>query len=271
MNSVRCYLCGSERNELVVDIRSKPARETDFGIPLEAYSRQVYHCIDCSVYFNAQNMLGSEIYGQQYNQATYSHKLFENFARIRKLPEDQSDNKQRIRRIMGFISLTGRKPQSTRILDVGSGLCVFLAELKDHGFQCYAIDPDPLSARHALEHAKVDGAHAGTLDNFSSDQKFDVITFNKVLEHVPDPVRVLKMAIEFLSPGGFIYVELPDGESVLQNANAVDREEFYIQHFTIFTPGAFDILARSSGLRANVIQQIHEPSGKYTLYSFLFR
>ena len=29
---------------------------------------------------------------------------------------------------------------------------------------------------------------------------------------------------------------LPDGEPALDNGGAVDREEFYIEHFTVFTP-----------------------------------
>ncbi len=216
-NKTQCYLCGSEKRELIVDIRQKPARETDFGVAQNAYTRQVYQCLNCSVFFNIQDMLGTDIYGQQYNQATYSRKLLETFSRIRSLPEAQSDNKQRIRRIMNFNSRARREPKNTRILDVGSGLCVFLAELKDHGYQCYAIDPDPVSAQHALDHAKVDGVHAGTLDDFSSDQKFEIITFNKVLEHVPDPLRVLEKAKSFLVPGGFIYVELPDAEMAIKN------------------------------------------------------
>ncbi|WKZ36508.1 MAG: class I SAM-dependent methyltransferase [Anaerolineales bacterium] len=267
--NVRCYLCGSTQLELIVDIRQKPARETDFGIAPDAYDRQVYQCSRCTVYVNVQDMLGTDIYGREYNQATYSLKLLDTFNRIRSLPEAQSDNKQRVRRVMELNARNGRSPQDTHVLDIGSGLCVFLAELKDHGFYCYAIDPDPLSAQHALAHAGVDGAHAGTLDTFLSDQKFDLIALNKVLEHVPDPVRMLKQAKSFLSPGGFVYIELPDGDGALRNGDAVGREEFYIEHFTIFTPDSMSKLASLSGFVVREMKQIHEPSDKYSIYSFL--
>jgi len=264
-----CFLCGNTTATLVTDIRRRPQRETDFGIAVEAYARQVYQCATCHVYFNAQHMLQPEIYTRAYNEATYSQKLLETFTRIRQLPLEKSDNKQRVQRVMDFNARQGRQPAQTSVLDVGSGLAVFPAELKDHGFRCHCIDPDPLSAQHAMQHARADGAHAGTLDDYSPTERFEIITFNKVLEHVPNPVAVLKQAQRLLAPGGFIYLELPDGEVALRQGNAIDREEFYIEHFTIFSPAALDYLARAAHLRALETQAIHEPSDKYTLFAFL--
>jgi SAM-dependent methyltransferase len=265
----RCYLCGGTHLALVSDIRRKPLRETDFGILPENYSRQVYQCPSCSVYLNIQRMIGPEIYANTYNAATYRRNLQANYARIRALPEESSDNKQRVRRVMEFNAQLGRAPADTRVLDVGSGLCVFLGELKTHGFHCYCLDPDPLSVQHALERVKVDGAHVGTLDDYPDNQQFDIITFNKVLEHVPEPTRALTQAKRLLTPNGFVYIELPDAEGALRVGGAVEREEFYIEHYTIFTSAAISFLSQAAGFRCLEMTQIHEPSDKYTLYGFL--
>ena len=263
-----CFLCGSNSAALVADIRTKPARETDFGVSGN-YSRQVYQCRACSVYYNVQQMLDAGIYTDAYNLATYQRNLAETYDRIWNLPEDRSDNKQRVKRVIEFNERAGRFLSQTSVLDVGSGICVFLGEMKERGFYCYSIDPAELSTRHAIEHAKVDGAHAGTLDDFQTDQRFDIIAFNKVLEHVPDPIRVLSRAKQFLSERGFIYVELPDAAGALENGDAIQREEFYIEHFTIFTLRSLNYLAEASGLRVVESRSIHEPSDKYTLYAFL--
>jgi hypothetical protein len=82
-------------------------------------------------------------------------------------------------------------------------------------------------------------------------------------------VRVLEKAKSFAAPRGLIYVELPDGDGALKHGNTVDREEFYIEHFTIFTPTSLKFLAENSTLSVLDIRQIHEPSDKYSIYAFL--
>jgi SAM-dependent methyltransferase len=264
-----CFVCGSPEAALIADIRRKPAGETDFGISPEAYHRCVYRCQTCSVYYNVQHMVQADIYIQSYNAATYNGDLYKNYLRIRSLPDDKSDNKQRVRRVIDYQARRGRGAPQTSVLDVGSGLCVFLGELKERGFVCYCIDPDPHSARHALEHVHVDSVHCGTLDDYRPERAFDIITFNKVLEHVADPIRPLKLAKRLLERGGLIYIEVPDGEAAMRNGDAIDREEFYIEHFTIFTPSSLQYLIKAAGLRSLEMARIHEPSDKFTLYAFV--
>jgi 2-polyprenyl-3-methyl-5-hydroxy-6-metoxy-1,4-benzoquinol methylase len=214
-------------------------------------------------------MLDSSIYRRAYNEATYRLDLQDKYASIRALPEDRSDNKQRVRRVIAFSKRMGQRPQKASVLDIGSGLCVFLGEMKDVGYSCFCLDPDPFAVDHALKTVCVDGAYAGTLDDYKPDRAFDIITLNKVLEHVPDPARMLKQAAELLAPNGFIYIELPDGEAALKEGAAFDREEFYIEHFTIFTWDSFRRLTEMAGVKVVEMESIHEPSDKFTLYGFL--
>ena len=60
------------------------------------------------------------------------------------LPFDSSDNQQRFDFISKFfIELNGSGP--SRCLDVGSGLGVFPALLKEAGWTCTALEPDPIA------------------------------------------------------------------------------------------------------------------------------
>lgn len=264
-----CKLCGADNANLVRTLRRRPPHETEFGIPVDAYVRDIFQCMTCSVFFTQHGLLDGDFYSSNYNEATYQRDLVSTYERIRQLPESTSDNKLRVRRVAEYHALTGKSHDGSLVLDVGSGLCVFLAELKELGFQCHAIDPDPLAAEHARTRANVDYAFAGTLDAFPlTDVRYDIISLNKVLEHVDDPIRLLSMATRLLTPTGFVYLELPDGDAALAHGSVYDREEFYIEHETVFTEASTLWLLERAGLRALEMQSIHEPSDKYTIYAF---
>jgi trans-aconitate methyltransferase len=49
-------------------------------------------------------------------------------------------------------------------------------------------------------------------ENFSSDEKFDVIVMGFILEHVDNPVAIMSRYKGFLAPGGKIYITVPNAE-----------------------------------------------------------
>ncbi len=266
-----CWLCGSTGGELVAEIRQRPEREPDFGIDPSRYRRAIHRCDRCGVFYSAHELLGDDVYAGTYNASIYEHQLAERYDRVMALPSDQSDNRQRVARVAGFVADHVGPADRIRVLDVGSGLCVFLGGMKEHGFHCTCVDPDPIAARHALEHVGIDAAHAGTLADLRDGERFDVIAFNKVLEHVKDPVRQLRLAASLLAEGGVIYVELPDGEAALRAGTIAEREEFFIDHATIHCADSLTYLAGAADLHIVEMQAIHEPSDKWTLYAFLRR
>jgi len=49
-------------------------------------------------------------------------------------------------------------------------------------------------------------------EEFTSEEKFDVIVMGFILEHVNDPVQILSHFRQFLSPGGKLFVAVPNAE-----------------------------------------------------------
>ena len=49
-------------------------------------------------------------------------------------------------------------------------------------------------------------------ESFETDERFDVIVFGYILEHVDDPVLILKHFRQFLAPGGRMFVTVPNAE-----------------------------------------------------------
>ena len=49
-------------------------------------------------------------------------------------------------------------------------------------------------------------------EKFDTAERFDVIVFGYILEHVSDPVQILKQFRNFLAPGGRMFVTVPNAE-----------------------------------------------------------
>ena len=102
--------------------------------------------------------------------------------------------------------------QSGRLLDIGCGNGKWLEFMQNLGWLVEGIDSD----RFAVDIAKNKGlpVHFGTLETQNySDNHFDAITMNHVIEHVHQPFRLLLECKRVLKPAGSLVVVTPNGES----------------------------------------------------------
>jgi SAM-dependent methyltransferase len=95
-----------------------------------------------------------------------------------------------------------------RLLDVGAGWGRFLAGAKAMGWQVEGLDFSPEIRRvgDALGIKVYQGElreHAGTLG------RYELISFNHVLEHLLDPVETLALARTLLAPEGVVRIQVP--------------------------------------------------------------
>lgn len=267
-----CFLCGKQDFTLLQPVEKKPESETDYGISPDLYYREICQCNNCMVFFNRRaDLLPDDFYAGQYNAAIQAGSIARRFDKITKLPFPNSDNKNRVLRIVNYLYRNDRAPGQMKILDVGSGTCVFLYEMKKFGFTTHCVDPDPLAVRHARDKAGVDSAFATPFDQFTTDKLYDLISFNKVLEHVAQPVAALEKAKTLLKQDGLIYLELPDGEPTKKGEEMINRSEFFIDHHTIFNRHSFLFLAQSAGFTVDGLTQLTDPSGKHTICGFLMK
>jgi 2-polyprenyl-3-methyl-5-hydroxy-6-metoxy-1,4-benzoquinol methylase len=204
------------------------------------------------------------LYAKEYVDSNYGDLdgIRLNFERINALPSDRSDNAGRVRRVLAF---AGPSERRRSILDVGSGLCVFLHRMKEAGWDCTAVDPDARSCGHARANVGV-RAVCGDFMQLDDLGEYDAVSFNKVLEHVVDPVTMLARAARFVRQSGFVYVELPDADAWREGPG---REEFFIDHLHVFSMPSIVLLAERAGFRVEEVERLREPSTKFTLRAFL--
>lgn len=262
-----CRFCGADHWSKLAEFDAPPPGETDFGF--SPYHRSMWQCGGCLHIVNVHKMDLDGIYDADYWDRTYGGtRMAQTFEKIMGLPPERSDNRARVERVDAVAkSLTGRD-RAGDLLDVGSGLAVFPAAMRAKGWSCLALDPDARGAQHARDRAGVE-AVAGDFMRVDLDKRFDLITFNKVLEHVRDPVAMLSRSAQFLKQGGVVYVELPDGEGAI--GESAGREEFFVEHHDAYSAASITLLAVKAGFRLELLERVREPSTKYTLRAFLVR
>jgi 2-polyprenyl-3-methyl-5-hydroxy-6-metoxy-1,4-benzoquinol methylase len=266
-------ICGSQRYERVFLYEKPPEGEVRFRFSASAgYRREVFRCHVCGHFRSVHAMSADALYAAEYVDASYGDQdgLRRTFQRINALAPAKSDNIGRVACVRAYAEsrfaadrFAARPPS---VLDVGSGLCVFLFRMKEHGWNCTAMDADPRQVRHARE---VAGVQAVLGDFMTADPpgRFDLVTLNKVLEHVDDPVAMLVRARACLDAGGLVYLEVPDGESAMEEGPG--REEFFIEHLHVFSAASTALLVARAGFRLQSLERLREPSTKFTLRAFL--
>ena len=209
------------------------------------------------------------MYDGRYSESTYGSKRRETFERICSLPEEKSDNHSRCEALERYCIKVWGNIEGRKLLDVGSGLGIFPAKMVEKGWNCTALDPDPKATQMIsdLVGCNIITADFLTLNcRITTGGKYDIITFNKVLEHVKEPKHMLDKARDLLIPGGLIYFEVPDGDAAIDESP--EREEFYIEHHHVFTTVSAAVLAKGSKLKLLRLENIKENSGKYTIRAY---
>lgn len=264
---VDCLLCKGSDWSLQANFPTRPETEIDYGFV--NYDRSLWRCENCGHFVNSYGpgIDMSSLYDGAYWDSTYASKIEETFNRIMSLPVKQSDNRGRVKYIINFFDKYGvNLPKEG--LDIGSGLAVFPAVMKEVGWNFTALDPDPKAATHAKYVAKVPSITA----NYMSEEisgTYSLITLNKVLEHVPNMIGMLSKVKKNLSDGGFVYVELPDGEKAIGESLGPLQGEFMVEHYYAFSMASYCLLAQKAGFQVLEVERITEPSGKYTMRGFL--
>ena len=123
-----------------------------------------------------------------------------------------------LERLERFLSLKGKT-----LLEPGCSTGLFLEAAARRGARVLGLEPeaDKAARSRAKGFEVIPGFFPQALP---AGRSFDVIVFNDVFEHLPDPVGALKVCAARMNPGGILAVNYPDCRGVLYRAAAaLDR------------------------------------------------
>ena len=120
--------------------------------------------------------------------------------------------------------------KSRKILDIGSGPGFFLRRARQRKWQVLGIEPSPIAYNHSKKHNIPTIQKFFHQVNIKQIGKFDVIHIFDVLEHVNDPISMLKKSYSLLKRGGMIVVEVPNDFNPLQKVvqKVLGKKEYWI-------------------------------------------
>jgi 2-polyprenyl-3-methyl-5-hydroxy-6-metoxy-1,4-benzoquinol methylase len=161
--------------------------------------------------------------------------------------------------------LNGGKPG--RVLDVGCGRGLLLAQLRQRGWEVQGTELSEQSAAYPRDVLGIP-VHIGDLaDLHLPSEQFDAVVMWHVLEHVPDPAVVLAEVARLLRPGGIFLVAVPNFGSL--EARFTRDKWFHLdvpRHLNHYTPAVLYRSLAAAGLR---VRRAAYFAPEYDFFSFV--
>lgn len=216
-----CPLCG---RSLDVGITALPAFERD----------HLVRCRSCGFTFSIL-IPTAEDYARVYGSYDY-------------VSEDSARTERNREREAAVVASLLPYKHTGNVIDIAAGAGRFLEHFKAHGFSCYATEFDS-RLEELLVRKGFTVVPGGTMPEVAKG-KFDVAIFTEIIEHINNPMVVLRALEELLRPGGCIYVTTPNFNSLERRLLGADWGMIcWPEHITYWTPRSLDLAMRRAGFR----------------------
>lgn len=141
-----------------------------------------------------------------------------------------------------------------RMLDVGCGLGFLLSGVADE-WERHGVEVSAFAAGHAARYGQI---HQGLLEEAGyPDRYFDLVVIYHVIEHVADPLALLKEIRRILKPDGWLILGTPDFDSgAARRYGASYRLLHDVTHISLFSNESMHRFLRDHGFR---IEQVDYP------------
>ncbi len=201
----------------------------------------------------------SDYYSNKYYQsesASYRKSYSEDELRVIRMKVSQRATKVE--------QLRGQRNEGGLILDVGCGEGFALAEFRRKGWDVEGID-------HSLDGIRgmnpdllgcvEQGSVFELLDSRTkSDKRYDVVWLNNVLEHVTEPLQLLRSLRQLIALDGVLVVTVPNDFSELQERFLLEEkipDRFWVvlpDHLSYFTAESLKNTAEATGWDCKSLQ-----------------
>lgn len=186
-----CPLCGAKTPRIVYDFSGRATRH---GIP-----GLILCCDECGLWYKQENAPGghTQVYGDDYAEENEQSAYMGGEAARRFFAK-----------ALSRVRLSRSGAERPRLLDVGAGRGTLIEVANQAGFDGEGIE----ACQPLAEQAKARGLQVtfGTADDLEGTEAYDVVTLMDIIEHVPDPMALLRKVHQALKPGGEVVVYTPN-------------------------------------------------------------
>ena len=231
-----CPVCGSADVAVYREGTDRELSHTALGPSRRDISAgRILRCRSCRVGFRAA-LPSEESLGRLYRE-------FDTEAYEGELPA-------RFRTAARQLRIVSRYVTPGRLLDVGCGSGVFLRCAVDAEWNVVGVEPGKAAHRSAMALLSGRGdVIRGLLQEVSlAPSSFDVVTLWDVLEHVPDPRSLMERATSLLKPGGYLFVNVPDLDSLPTRLLRARWPLLLPEHLIYFSRDSLRLCGESAGL-----------------------
>jgi len=164
-----------------------------------------------------------------------------------------------------------------KLLDVGSGVGLFLAVAKERGWDVEGVEFCSIPAETSAEKFGIAPIRDAFEEIDWGDKRFDLVTIWDTLEHLRNPLLTVRKATEILKPGGHIFLSIPDRRSLIyltseilaKFGNAGPREKLYHPaHIGYFDENVIRVIAEKTGLKLAEVRRENPQLNRYRLGAF---
>jgi len=232
----RCWICGTER------VRPRKARNLEGRLSPEDLRITDFHygrtlalltCADCGfVFANADELA----------DLTALYEAVQD-------PEHEETQNDRALQMRWILSLARKaRPGARTLLDIGAGTGLLVAEAESDGLDAIGIEPSRTFTEVARRHGR--RVLQGVFPHPAlTGRRFDVICLIDVIEHVADPLVLLRNCQRALTSEGALILVTPDVGSAVARLLRNRWWHFRVAHVGYFNRKSLCTALRLCGLK----------------------
>jgi SAM-dependent methyltransferase len=144
-----------------------------------------------------------------------------------------------------------------RGLELGPSDGAMTGLLSKHFEELHVVDASPDYVARAEAAGENVRGHVSLFETFETDLRFDTIVASHVLEHLVDPVEVLRRARDWLAPDGVLAVVVPNADSLhrrlgvamalLESPDSLNDQDRAIGHRRVYSRETLDADLEAAG------------------------
>ncbi|MGK2877386.1 MAG: class I SAM-dependent methyltransferase [Solirubrobacterales bacterium] len=178
-------------------------------------------------------------------QKLYGDDYFEAYTREGDYAEAEEQRRTEARKRIEWLK---RFHEAGRIFEVGAASGFFLDEARKAGYEVSGVEPAPGVAEYARERFGLDVTTGFLEDAELPEASFDAICAFHVLEHIHNPLDVLKDIRRSLTDEGHLLLEIPNIESIMARKRGADWMHLRLPHHVgFYSPAQLEGMLKKAG------------------------